>query len=268
MILSAKCRGYVLVALAALAACSSSKSGTGLNADSLDASSTSAGPGPNVVFPDGSVTPTATCESEGGGAAVAKPVRVRTLTGDKSWAETGWFSSPGLVDLDGDGKKEIVAPFYSLFVFDSAGATRATIKQDAYTKGRIYAPAVVADLEGDGVMDIVAAGNEGTVAAYEWKNGTLAIKAGWPASTTSGGQSPEGRGMAAADLDGDGKIEVVVTTTNTSNTGAQVFVFSPSGKLYQPAGTSWQAWPRYNTRAGLGGDTDTNGIGQTGYGCY
>jgi hypothetical protein len=200
--------------------------------------------------------------------AVAKPVRVRTLTGDKSWAETGWFSSPGLVDLDGDGKKEIVAPFYSLFVFDSAGNTLATIKQDAYTKGRIYAPAVVADLEGDGVMDIVAAGNEGTVAAYEWKNGTLAIKAGWPASTTSGGQSPEGRGMAAADLDGDGKIEVVVTTTNTSTTGAQVFVFSPNGKLYQPAGTSWQAWPRYNTRAGLGGDTDTNGIGQTGYGCY
>jgi hypothetical protein len=63
---------------------------------------------------------------------VAKPVRVRTLTGDKSWAETGWFSSPGLVDLNGDGKKEIVAPFYSLFVFDSAGNTLATIKQDAY----------------------------------------------------------------------------------------------------------------------------------------
>ncbi len=199
---------------------------------------------------------------------MAKPVRVRTLTGDKSWAETGWFSSPGLVDLDGDGKKEIVAPFYSLFVFDSAGNTLATIKEGAYTKDRIHAPAVVADLDGDGVMDIVAAGGEGTVAAYEWRNGTLAIKPGWPASTTSGGQSPEGRGMAAADLDGDGQIEVVVTTTNTSDTGSQVFVFSPNGKLYQPAGTSFQAWPRYNTRAGLGGDTDTNGIGQTGYGCY
>jgi len=252
MILSAK---YTACLLVALVGCSSSSSGPG-------------GPGPNVVFPDGSVAPTPTCESEGGSVAVAKPVRVRTLTGDKSWAETGWFSSPGLVDLDGDGKKEIVAPFYSLFVFDSAGNTLATIKEGTYTKDRIYAPAVVADLEGDGVMDIVAAGDQGTVAAYEWKSGKLAIKAGWPASTTSGGQSPEGRGMAAADLDGDGKIEVVVTTTNTSKTGAQVFVFSPNGKLYQPAGTSWQAWPRYNTRAGLGGDTDTNGIGQTGYGCY
>jgi hypothetical protein len=194
------------------------------------------------------------------------PVRVRTLTGDKSWAETGWFSSPGLVDLDGDGKLEIVAPFYSLFVFDSAGNTLATIPQDSVTKGRIYAPAVVADLDHDGIMEVVAAGNEGTVAAYEWRNGTLAVKSGWPASTASGGQSPEGRGVAAGDLADDGNIEVVVTTTNT--VGSQVFVFSPNGSLYQPAGTSWQAWPRYNTRTGPGGDADTNGIGQSGYGCY
>jgi hypothetical protein len=214
------------------------------------------------------VIPVPVCASEGGSAPVAKPVRVRTVTGDKSWAETGWFSSPGLLDLDGDGKKEIVAPFYSLFVFDSAGNFLSAIKEGAYTKGRIYAPAVVADLEGDGVMDIVTAGNEGTVAAYEWKNRALTIKAGWPASTTSGGQSPEARGMAAGDLDGDGRIEVAVTTTNTSDTGSQVFVFSPSGKLFQPAGTSFAAWPRYNTRSGVGGDADTNGPGQQGYGCY
>jgi len=226
-------------------------------------------PGPNLVYPDGSVAPTPACLAEGGSAAVVKPARVRTLTGDKSWAETGWFSSPGLVNLDGDGRKEIVAPFYSLFVFDSAGNTLATIKEDTYTKGRIYAPAVVADLEGDGVMDIVAAGDEGTVAAYEWKNRTLTLKPGWQtASTTSAGQSPEARGMAAADLDGDGTIEVVVTTTNTAKTGAQVFVFSPSGALFQPAGTSFAAWPRYNTSTGVGGDADTNGEGQHGYGCY
>jgi hypothetical protein len=225
-------------------------------------------PGPDVVYPDGGVAPTAACLAEGGGGPVARPVRVRTLTGDKSWAETGWFSSPGLVDLDGDGRKEIVAPFYSLFVFDSAGNTLATIKEDAYTKGRIYAPAVVADLEQDGVMDIVAAGGEGTVAAYEWRNKTLAVKPGWPASTKSGGQAPEGRGLAAGDLDGDGKIEVVVATTNTSDTGAQVFVFAPDGKPFEPAGTAFPAWPRYNTRKGTGGDVDTNGPGQQGYGCF
>lgn len=226
-----------------------------------------ADPGPNVTLTDGAVSPTATCVSEGGSSPVALPVHVRTLTGDKSWAETGWFSSPGLVDLDGDGKLEIVAPFYSLFVFDSAGNTLATIKQDSVT-GRIYAPAVVADLDHDGIMEVVTAGNGGRVAAYEWRDGKLTVKSGWPASTASGGQSPEGRGLAAGDLAGDGNIEIVVTTTNTADGGSQVFVFSPDGKLFQPAGTSWQAWPRYNTRQGPGGDADTNGVGQSGYGCY
>jgi len=74
--------------------------------------------------------------------------------------------------------------------------------------------------------------------------------------------------MAAGDLDGDGKIEVAVTTTNTADDGAQVFVFSPNGKLFQPAGTSFPAWPRYNTAKGVGGDADTNGQGQNGYGCF
>ena len=69
---------------------------------------------------------------------------------------------------------------------------------------------------------------------------------GWPASTCSGGQCPEARGLAAADLDGDGRIEVVVTTTNTSPTGSQVFVFDARGSLYRPKGAPATAWPRYN----------------------
>ena len=80
---------------------------------------------------------------------------------------------------------------------------------------------VVADLEGDGVREIVVGGNDGTVAAYDFSGGGLQTKAGWPASTCSDGQSPETRGLAAADLDGDGRVEVVATTTNTSPTTAR-----------------------------------------------
>ena len=203
----------------------------------------------------------ASCADEGGHGAVRTPKLVRQI----DTGETGWFSSPGLVDLDGDGRLEIVAPFYSTFVYDAKG--RLLGKGQA-SEGRVYPPSVVADLEGDGVPDIVVAGNEGTVAAYEFRGGGLHLKDGWPASTTSGGQSPEARGLAAADLDGDGRVEVVATTTNTSATGSQVFVFDASGALFQPQGGHSPAWPRYNQLAGPGNDLRFNEVGNHGYGAY
>jgi len=220
-------------------------------------------PRESAVFDgDSAVAPTATCKSAGGTAAVQTPTFVRNIKA----GETAWFSSPAIVDLDKDGKKEIVAPLYSTFVFDAAGKQLA---KGTATKGRVYAPGVVADLDGDGVMEIVVGGNEGTVAAYSYKAGALTTK--WTASTCSGSptpQCPEARGLAAADLDGDGKIEVVFTTTQTLANGSQVFVFDANGKSYQPAGVSWTAWPRYNTATGPGGDADFNGQGNHGYGEY
>jgi hypothetical protein len=170
------------------------------------------------------------------------------------------FSSPALVDLTGDRRLEIVAPFYSTFVFDARG--RQLAKGTAST-GRVYAPSVVADLDGDGTREIVVGGNEGTVAAYDLSARGLQVRPGWPASTYSGGHCPETRGLAAADLDGDGRDEVVATTTNTSDTGSQVFVFDASGSSYQPPGAPAPAWPRYNAA-----DASFNGIGNHGYGTY
>jgi hypothetical protein len=216
-------------------------------------SGSNSGGGPK---PDGKVEATPACQPDGGSAPVAQPTFVRNL----STGETGWFSSPAVVDLAHNGTKQIVAPCYSTFVFDAQGTRLA---KGTATGGRVYAPEVVADLDGDGTTEIVVGGSDlstqmGTsVVAYEWKGGTLAVKSGWPVSTCSGGQCPEVRGMAASDLDGDGKLEVVVTTTNTSSTGAQVFVFEPNGSV-RPG------WPRYNTSD----DTTFNGQGNTGYGCY
>jgi hypothetical protein len=129
---------------------------------------------------------------------------------------------------------------------------------------------VVADLEGDGTVEIVC-GQGKEVYAYEWRNRGFRGKAGWPVDTTCGGSAPEVRGLAATDLDGNGSIEIIATTTQTLPTGdggAQVFVWSFNGDLYQPAGLSFTAWPRYNNRMGEGGDADRNGMGHSGYGCY
>jgi len=194
-------------------------------------------------------------------AAVSAPRFVRTI----ATGETGWFSSPGLVDLNGDGRLEIVAPFYSTFVFDAKGRL---LGKGTATRGRVYAPGVVADLDGDGRPEIVVGGNEGSVAAYELRGGQLRLEHGWPASTCSGGDCPEARGMAAADLDGDGRIEIVVTTTNTSATGSQVFVFDAVGSVYRPKDAPATAWPRFNTLSGKGNDADFNGAGNHGYGAY
>lgn len=194
--------------------------------------------------------------------AVQAPQFVRNVRG-----QTGWFASPVAMDLDNDGAKELIAAYYDVFVYRADGTL---LDREAGNGGRVFAPHVVTDLEGDGIYDIVV-GQGKNVYAYEWRSRALQLKAGWPADTTTAGSAPEVRGLAAADLDGNGSIEIVATTTQTRSTssgGAQVFVYAANGQLYQPSGLNYTAWPRYNALTGEGGDADRNGVGHHGYGCY
>jgi hypothetical protein len=184
--------------------------------------------------------------------------------------QTSWFASPLVVDLDGDGRRELVAAYYDVYVFGSDGEL---LDQIVSSGDRVYAPHAVADLDKDGTQEIVfGAGNQ--VRAYEWRDGKATEKPGWPAladSVPGDGRSPEVRGLAVGDLDGDSLLEVVVTTTETTDTasgGAQVFVFDSKGELFQPQNFAPAAWPRYNAKAGAGNDADRNGSGHSGYGCY
>ncbi|MDD5309857.1 MAG: VCBS repeat-containing protein, partial [Deltaproteobacteria bacterium] len=144
-----------LPSLALVAGCAGSGSG---NDAGVDANST--GGDRNPVCAAG--------ESQG---EVQAPLFLYNLPG-----ETGWFASPVVSDLEGDGANELVVAQYSLFVYDSDGKLLAQAKEGL---GRVYAPHVVADLDADGTTEIVV-GNDHQVIAYEWLSGTLAVKAGWP----------------------------------------------------------------------------------------
>jgi hypothetical protein len=201
-------------------------------------------------------------------AALAASVQQPQLLTQIKRTGTSWFASPIIHNL-GSGDRKLIGTFYDVFVWDKNFNELARARSGASYphEGRIYAPAVCADLDGDGIYEIVVGSGKGKVAAYEWRNNTLSVKAGWPASACDAGQCPEVRGLAAGDLNGDGRIEIVATTTQTAG-GAQVFVFNPDGTLYQPPGLSYTAWPRYNTKTGPGNDADANGPGNHGYGCY
>jgi hypothetical protein len=209
-----------------------------------------------------------TCEDADGSASVRRPTFVRNL----SIGNTGWFSSPAVYDLDGNGTNEIIAPFYDIAVWDADGNLLQQLDQGAYHRDRVYAPAVIADLEGDGTTEVVVAAGQGTVAAYEWVNGALRIKNGWERATTCIADSCfENRSLAADDLDGDGTIEVVVSSTRSDSppgyesSNPHVFVFQHDGSLRE-------GWPRYDTRTGVGrdlpGGPDANCYGNDGFGSY
>ena len=207
-----------------------------------------------------------TCEDAGGSGSVSEPRFIRNL----SIGNTGWFSSPAVYDLDGDGTKEIIAPFYDIAIWDAHGNLKHR-EERTHHSGRVYAPAVVADLEGDGLVEVVVAAGEGSVAAYEWSGNALRIKKGWPASTCIADSCFENRSLAADDLDGDGSLEIIVASTRSDEppgyegTNPHVFVFEPDGSIRE-------GWPRYDTRPGIGRDVqdgpDGNCYGHRGFGCY
>jgi hypothetical protein len=202
------------------------------------------------------------------GPPVAEPEFVMNL----SIGNTGWFSSPAVVDLGGDGSNEIVAPFYDIAVWAADGTLVTRKERGAGHEGRVYAPAVVADIDGDATIEVVVAAGEGTVASYGWTGSELTLEPGWSAATTcTGGSCFENRSLSADDLDGDSSIEIVVSSTRSESppgyegTNPHVFVFQADGSL-RPG------WPRYDTRTGVGtdlpGGADSNCYGHSGFGSY
>ncbi|MCK7511962.1 MAG: hypothetical protein MZV70_53225 [Desulfobacterales bacterium] len=110
---------------------------------------------------------------------------------------TGTLVRLGLIVHDlGRGERKLVGTFYDIYVWDrqfnllDKGPSGSSYPHE----GRIYAPAVCADLDGDGIYEIVAGSNNGKVTVKEWKNDRRLVKRGWPVSTLQRRSVPRGAG--------------------------------------------------------------------------
>jgi len=158
--------------------------------------------------------------------------RSKLITGP----DPGFFSTPALADLDGDGKLEIIAPAMDqyLYVFRYDGTQQPgfpVLLRDMNTldpvEERIISSPAVGDIDGDGLLEIVV----GTSEVYSSSYGRVyAVKPdgrfvpGWPIEVL--GLMADilpyvGRGVptnpALADVDNDGLVDVAINTILAPN---------------------------------------------------
>ena len=147
-----------------------------------------------------------------------------------SWCETGWYSSPAVADLDGDGDMEVIAGAYSIFILNADDST--LIRQIEPDGGRIWPGIVIADLDNDGDLEIVTSHGGGYLHVFDQEGDSV-----WSRQPTD----RELRGLSVADLDNDGTLEIVVTGAVYSKTNTWV---------YEHDGTLRSGWPQLDNDSG------------------
>ncbi|MBX3689501.1 VCBS repeat-containing protein [Dokdonella sp.] len=151
-----------------------------------------------------------------------------------SWCQTGWYSSPLAVAVD--GQMAVAAASYDLVLLD--GAT-GSLKWRAASDGRAWPGVALGDLAGNGQLALVVGRSGGQVTAYNLDG---SVRSGWPVTAFTSG---EVRSLALADLDGNGQLQVIVGSAASIST-RQVNVLAANGSVRA-------GWPaRRNGEPGYG----------------
>ncbi len=156
-----------------------------------------------------------------------------------SWCETGWYSSPAVLDLDGDGDVEVIGGLYTLYLLD--GTTGNLIKSIDPSGSRVWSDIAVADIDNNGDLEVVSVHS---TYIHVWDHNLNPV---WSRQPVDG---YELRSLALYDLDNNGDLEILVASTRNYD---QWFVYEHNGNLR--AGD----WPQHSP------DSDTNGYAS---GCF
>ncbi|MFZ5915546.1 MAG: FG-GAP-like repeat-containing protein [Chloroflexota bacterium] len=169
-----------------------------------------------------------------------------------SWCETGWYASPAVADLDGDGAMEVIGAAYTVFILNGEDGT---LEQSVDTPGsRVWPGVVVADVDGSGDLEIVTAQGGGYLNLLDHTGEVV-----WTRQPTTN----ELRGLSAYDLDADGSLELIVTGAVYGKTNTWVYEHDGTLRAGWPQliGDSGYAYGVFNDNAAVG-DLDGDGAGE------
>ncbi len=179
-------------------------------------------------------------------AALAGPVAAPVLKWQSGgcaplpYCQTGWYASPAVADLDGDGQPEVIWGSYDVVALNG---TNGSLKWRAPGSQRVWPGIAVADLTGNGSLEVIVGrgGSSNQLTVYN-SNGSVA----WTRSAFAS----EVRTLAVADLETNGQLEIIVGRASGGAT-RQLNVYAANGTVRAgwPArrdGEPGYGWGMYN----------------------
>jgi hypothetical protein len=168
-----------------------------------------------------------------------------------SWCQTGWYGSPAVADLDRDNRPEVIWGSYDVVAVNGEDGQ---LQWRAANSQRVWAGVAVADLTGDGTLEVVAGRSGDQVTVY-----SAAGQALWTRNPFGSG---EVRTLAVADLETDGQLDIIAGRASGGG-DRQLNVFDPAGNVRAGfpaprAGEAGYGWGMYNQNVAI---ADFNGDG-------
>ncbi|GBG71239.1 hypothetical protein CBR_g8542 [Chara braunii] len=154
------------------------------------------------------------------------------LTTDRTSYRAYIYSSPTVIDLDGDDRLEVIVGtgLGYIYMLNSDGTSR---KNSPLQMGEIQGQVVAADVNDDGFIELVACDTRGSIAVISWQGQIL-----WERHV----HSLISQGATVGDVDGDGSTDIVFGTSSghiyamTGKDGKNLthFPFRTHGRIMAP----------------------------------